>query len=202
MADKKQKQNAKMEPGMWVMIAVFAVIMVWGVVSSYMQIDMADITHQEGYRITAQDSADLTLTLPMEDLRKMDLTTRVNLPEGKIIVAQHGTSTVWLEAVYAVPEYPELLSLQFDVTNKPKKSGKLLLPYKLNPADDTYTSGGLGVEKTAVSGEVQFPEAVSIATTGPREKFGIYLDRSAFDAAGDTLDVVIKNMYVLAYEKE
>ena len=202
MADNKAKQSAKMEPGMWVMIAVFAVVMVWGIASSYMQIDIADIKDQNGYRITAQDSTDLTLTLPMEKLRKIDLENRVDQPERKIVVAEYGTAVVWLEAVYAVPDYPDLLSLQFDITNNPKKSGTLLLPYRLNPADGTYTSGGLGVDKTAVSGELQFADAVSVASTGPREKFGIYLDRAAFEGAGDTLEIVVKNMIVLGYEKD
>ena len=202
MADNKAKQSAKMEPGMWVMIAVFAVVMVWGIASSYMQIDIADIKDQNGYRITAQDSTDLTLTLPMEKLRKIDLENRVDQPERKIVVAEYDTAVVWLEAVYAVPDYPDLLSLQFDITNNPKKSGTLLLPYRLNPADGTYTSGGLGVDKTAISGELQFADAVSVASTGPREKFGIYLDRAAFEGAGDTLEIVVKNMIVLGYGKD
>ena len=202
MADNKAKQNAKMEPGMWVMIAVFAVIMVWGIASSYMQIDINDIKDQNGFRITGQDNTDITLTLPMEKLRKINLTNRVDQPERKIVVAEYGNAVVWLEAVYEVPEYPTLLSLQFDITNNPKRSGTLLLPYRLNPADNTYTSGGLGVDKTAVSGETQFADAVSIASTGPREKFGIYLDKAAFEGAGDTLDVVIRDMVVLAYEKD
>ena len=202
MADNKAKQNAKMEPGMWVMIAVFAVIMVWGIASSYMQIDINDIKDQNGFRITGQDNTDITLTLPMEKLRKINLTNRVDQPERKIVVAEYENAVVWLEAVYEVPEYPTLLSLQFDITNNPKKSGTLLLPYRLNPADNTYTSGGLGVDKTAVSGEMQCADAVSIASTGPREKFGIYLDKAAFEGAGDTLDVVIRDMVVLAYEKD
>ena len=187
---------------MWVMIAVFAAVMVWGIASSYMQIDMDDITARNGYRITGQDPTDVTLTLPMDTLRDMDLTSRAELPEGKIIVAEYAGAVIWLEAVYEVPEYPTLLSLQFDITNAPQKNGTLLLPYKLNPADGTYTSGGLGVEKAAVSGETQFADAVSIASTGPSEKFGIYLDRTAFDAAGDTLEVVMKGMNLLSYERE
>ena len=202
MADNKAKQNAKMEPGMWVMIAVFAVIMVWGIASSYMQIDINDIKDQNGFRITGQDNTDITLTLPMEKLRKINLTNRVDQPERKIVVAEYENAVVWLEAVYAVPDYPDLLSLQFDITNNPKKAGTLLLPYRLNPADGTYTSGGLGVDKTAVSGELQFADAVSVASTGPREKFGIYLDRAAFEGAGDTLEIVVKNMIVLGYGKD
>ena len=138
----------------------------------------------------------------MEELRKINLTSRVDQPEKKIVVAEYDRAVVWLEAVYEVPDYPDLLSLQFDITNNPKKSGTLLLPYRLNPADGTYTSGGLGVDKTAVSGDIQFADAVSVASTGPREKFGIYLDKAAFESAGDTLDVVIKDMVVLGYEKD
>lgn len=199
--DTKQKQSAKMEPGMWLMIAVFAVVMVWGIASSYMKIDPDDITAQNGYRITEQTAADITLTLPMEKLRKMDLGTRVDLPEGKYAVAKQGNAMVWLEAIYEVPGYPDLLSLQFDITNNPKKNGTLLLPYTLNMEEGTYASA-IGTDKTAASGGTVFPDAVSIASTGPSEKFGLYLTKEAFSLAGDTLDIVIYGMNLAAYVRE
>ena len=57
------------------------------------------------------------------------------------------------------------------------------------------------MEKTAVSGTLAWEGAVSIASTGPREKFGIYLSREALEGAGEELQIVIKNMYLLSYEK-
>ena len=134
---------------------------------------LADITSEDGYRITQQQAADITLAVPMDalpdDIWQEDGHTFA--PE-EVVAYRTDTTTVYLDYVMPSNEDDEKLYIALACAYDLPESGTILLPYKVK--DSTV-----------------YPDAVSLRGQGPGEKFAFYLSADVCRQAEGTLEIQV-----------
>ncbi len=154
---------------------------------------LADITSEDGYRITQQQAADITLAVPMDalpdDIWQEDGHTFA--PE-EVVAYRTDTTTVYLDYVMPSNEDDEKLYIALACAYDLPESGTILLPYKVKDSSANITSGEVNAASRDVTADgTVYPDAVSLRGQGPGEKFAFYLSADVCRQAEGTLEIQV-----------
>lgn len=196
------------KPAFWVIIV--AVILSIAVAVCFMtnpiSVNYDRIMNEQGFTITAQERALITLRVPLDKLPKK-VTGEYSFSKNEVIVYQHGkASHIYLEKIMPANTRDDQIWLIFNIRNKPDKNGFILS--SVHKTYDGFT-GGIGL-KTGVSDSVKnYENAVDQFSQGPDNQFGITMSKSVYETAQDyilisvycdiihyTNDRSFKNLYV------
>lgn len=161
------------------------------------------ILYQEGYTITGCTEQSLSVTIP-KDLLPDGFPQEAEAFEASddlnLLLWSDGSSSLYLDALcYANGRTPDLLWASFHFQYAPSNRGTLLLPYL--PDGKGGSTRSLGVaSSTAEVDRSPWPDAVRIAGQGPDEIFSVYLDATAFQAAGESFAFQVKDLWEVSYQ--
>lgn len=159
------------------------------------------IIARQDYAITAQEEANITLTLSRDQMPQdfsPDGSASGAAEELELLLYQDGDTALYLTGfaqsagnsgtLYAVIEPRHTLS---------REGGQLLLPYRIN--DDSTVTVGLSIASGTIraDGEPR-PEAVSLAAQTSTGRFGLCVDRALF-LRSDEITFQIGPFYRLTY---
>ena len=156
------------------------------------------IAARQGYAITGQEEATVTLTLSREQMPEgFPEEVPISQAEGelKLPLLQDGDTTFYLTAfarsdgtLYAVIQPEHQLS---------REGGQLLLPYRID--EDGGITAQLRVSDLPVQADGEDrPDAARLASQGPGEQFALYVDRALF-LRSDAITIQLGSFYRLTY---
>lgn len=154
---------------------------------------LADITAEDGYRITQQQAADITLAVPRNALPdSIWQEDGHSFAPEEVVAYRTDTTTVYLDYVMPANEGDEKLYLAFDCAYDLPESGTILLPYRVEDSSANSTSGDVDTaSRDANADGTVYPDAVSLRGQGPEEKFAFYLSADACRQTEGMLEIQI-----------
>ena len=143
------------------------------------------IAARQGYAITGQEEATVTLTLSREQMPKgFPEEVPISQAEGelKLPLLQDGDTTFYLTAFARSDEDPGTLYAVIQPEHQlSREGGQLLLPYRIDE-----------------DGGEDRPDATRLASQGPGEQFALYVDRALF-LRSDAITIQLGSFYRLTY---
>ena len=153
------------------------------------------IAARQGYAITGQEEATVTLTLSREQMPKgFPKEVPISQAEGelKLPLLQDGDTTFYLTAFARSDEDPGTLYAVIQPEHQlSREGGQLLLPYRIDE------DGGITDLPVQADGEDR-PDAARLASQGPGEQFALYVDRALF-LRSDAITIQLGSFYRLTY---
>ena len=149
------------------------------------------IAARQGYAITGQEEATVTLTLSREQMP-----VPISQAEGelKLPLLQDGDTTFYLTAFARSDEDPGTLYAVIQPEHQlSREGGQLLLPYRID--EDGGITAQLRVSDLPVQDR---PDAARLASQGPGEQFALYVDRALF-LRSDAITIQLGSFYRLTY---
>ena len=155
------------------------------------------IAARQGYAITGQEEATVTLTLSREQMPKgFPEEVPISQAEGelKLPLLQDGDTTFYLTAFARSDEDPGTLYAVIQPEHQlSREGGQLLLPYRID--EDGGITAQLRVSDLPVQAR---PDATRLASQGPGEQFALYVDRALF-LRSDAITIQLGSFYRLTY---
>ena len=141
------------------------------------------IAARQGYAITGQEEATVTLTLSREQMPEgFPEEVPISQAEGelKLPLLQDGDTTFYLTAFARSDEDPGTLYAVIQPEHQlSREGGQLLLPYRID--EDGGITAQLRVSDLPVQADGEDrPDAARLASQGPGEQFALYVDRALF----------------------
>ena len=153
------------------------------------------IAARQGYAITGQEEATVTLTLSREQME-----VPISQAEGelKLPLLQDGDTTFYLTAFARSDEDPGTLYAVIQPEHQlSREGGQLLLPYRID--EDGGITAQLRVSDLPVQADGEDrPDAARLASQGPGEQFALYVDRALF-LRSDAITIQLGSFYRLTY---
>ena len=139
------------------------------------------IAARQGYAITGQEEATVTLTLSREQMPEgFPEEVPISQAEGelKLPLLQDGDTTFYLTAFARSDEDPGTLYAVIQPEHQlSREGGQLLLPYRID--EDGGITAQLRVSDLPVQADGEDrPDATRLASQGPGEQFALYVDLS------------------------
>mgnify|MGYP006976946509 CR=1 FL=1 len=158
------------------------------------------IAARQGYAITGQEEATVTLTLSREQMPKgFPEEVPISQAEGelKLPLLQDG-DTFYLTAFARSDEDPGTLYAVIQPEHQlSREGGQLLLPYRID--EDGGITAQLRVSDLPVQADGEDrPDATRLASQGPGEQFALYVDRALF-LRSDAITIQLGSFYRLTY---
>lgn len=159
------------------------------------------IAARQGYAITGQEEATVTLTLSREQMPKgFPEEVPISQAEGelKLPLLQDGDTTFYLTAFARSDEDPGTLYAVIQPEHQlSREGGQLLLPYRID--EDGGITAQLRVSDLPVQADGEDrPDAARLASQGPGEQFALYVDRALF-LRSDAITIQLGSFYRLTY---
>lgn len=159
------------------------------------------IAARQGYAITGQEEATVTLTLSREQMPKgFPEEVPISQAEGelKLPLLQDGDTTFYLTAFARSDEDPGTLYAVIQPEHQlSREGGQLLLPYRID--EDGGITAQLRVSDLPVQADGEDrPDATRLASQGPGEQFALYVDRALF-LRSDAITIQLGSFYQLTY---
>ncbi len=159
------------------------------------------IAARQGYAITGQEEATVTLTLSREQMPEgFPEEVPISQAEGelKLPLLQDGDTTFYLTAFARSDEDPGTLYAVIQPEHQlSREGGQLLLPYRID--EDGGITAQLRVSDLPVQADGEDrPDAARLASQGPGEQFALYVDRALF-LRSDTITIQLGSFYRLTY---
>lgn len=159
------------------------------------------IAARQGYAITGQEEATVTLTLSREQMPKgFPEEVPISQAEGelKLPLLQDGDTTFYLTAFARSDEDPGTLYAVIQPEHQlSREGGQLLLPYRID--EDGGITAQLRVSDLPVQADGEDrPDATRLASQGPGEQFALYVDRALF-LRSDAITIQLGSFYRLTY---
>ena len=160
------------------------------------------IAARQGYAITGQEEATVTLTLSREQMPKgYPEEVPISQAEGelKLPLLQDGDTTFYLTAFARSDEDPGTLYAVIQPEHQlSREGGQLLLPYRID--EDGGITAQLPVSDLPeqADGEAR-PAAARLASPRPAEQIALYVDRALF-LRSDAITIQLGSFYRLTYE--
>ena len=156
---------------------------------------------RQGYDITGQEEATVTLTLSREQMPKgFPEEVPISQAEGelKLPLLQDGDTTFYLTAFARSDEDPGTLYAVIQPEHQlSREGGQLLLPYRID--EDGGITAQLRVSDLPVQADGEDrPDAARLASQGPGEQFALYVDRALF-LRSDAITIQLGSFYRLTY---
>ena len=155
------------------------------------------IAARQGYAITGQEEATVTLTLSREQMPKgFPEEVPISQAEGelKLPLLQDGDTTFYLTAFARSDEDPGTLYAVIQPEHQlSREGGQLLLPYRID--EDGGITAQLRVSDLPVQAD---GEDRPDASQGPGEQFALYVDRALF-LRSDAITIQLGSFYRLTY---
>ena len=157
------------------------------------------IAARQGYAITGQEEATVTLTLSREQMPKgFPEEVPISQAEGelKLPLLQDGDTTFYLTAFARSDEDPGTLYAVIQPEHQlSREGGQLLLPYRID--EDGGITAQLRVSDLPVQADGEDrPDATRLASQGPGEQFALYVDRALF-LRSDAITIQLGSFYRL-----
>lgn len=145
-------------------------------------IKLDKIVEEDGYTIVGQESCDITLVIPKDELPDDIYTSEGHIfEEDEIIVYQTDTTTIYLEKVMLANEGDEQLYFMLNCSYDLPESGNIVLPYTVS--EEGY-SFDINLRNKALTDSVRkFPDALGMRGQGPEEQFAFYVSTDVCKAA-------------------
>ena len=164
---------------------------------------LSRILYQEGYAITGCTEQRLSITIPKDQLPDgfpQEAEAFEASDELDLLLWSDGSSSLYLDTLcYANGRTPDLLWASFHFQYDLSERGTLLLPYL--PDGKGGSTRSLGVSNSAAEVDHSpWPDAVHIAGQGPDEIFSVYLDATAFQAAGESFTFQVNDLWEISYQ--
>ena len=151
------------------------------------------IAARQGYAITGQEEATVTLTLSREQMPKgFPEEVPISQAEGelKLPLLQDGDTTFYLTAFARSDEDPGTLYAVIQPEHQ-------LSPYRID--EDGGITAQLRVSDLPVQADGEDrPDATRLASQGPGEQFALYVDRALF-LRSDAITIQLGSFYRLTY---
>ena len=159
------------------------------------------IAARQGYAITGQEEATVTLTLSREQMPKgYPEEVPISQAEGelKLPLLQDGDTTFYLTAFARSDEDPGTLYAVIQPEHQlSREGGQLLLPYRID--EDGGITAQLRVSDLPVQADGEDrPDAARLASQGPVDQFALFVDRPLF-LSSDTITIQLGSFYRLTY---
>lgn len=158
------------------------------------------IAARQGYAITGQEEATVTLTLSREQMPEgFPEEVPISQAEGelKLPLLQDGDTTFYLTAFARSDEDPGTLYAVIQPDQLSREGGQLLLPYRID--EDGGITAQLRVSDLPVQADGEDrPDAARLASQGPGEQFALYVDRALF-LRSDAITIQLGSFYRLTY---
>lgn len=159
------------------------------------------IAARQGYAITGQEEATVTLTLSREQMPEgFPEEVPISQAEGelKLPLLQDGDTTFYLTAFARSDEDPGTLYAVIQPEHQlSREGGQLLLPYRID--EDGGITAQLRVSDLPVQADGEDrPDAARLASQGPGEQFALYVDRALF-LRSDAITIQLGSFYRLTY---
>ena len=159
------------------------------------------IAARQGYAITGQEEATVTLTLSREQMPKgFPEEVPISQAEGelKLPLLQDGDTTFYLTAFARSDEDPGTLYAVIQPEHQlSREGGQLLLPYRID--EDGGITAQLRVSDLPVQADGEDrPDATRLASQGPGEQFAQYVDRALY-LRSDANTIQLASIYRLTY---
>ena len=159
------------------------------------------IAARQGYAITGQEEATVTLTLSREQMPEgFPEEVPISQAEGelKLPLLQDGDTTFYLTAFARSDEDPGTLYAVIQPEHQlSREGGQLLLPYRID--EDGGITAQLRVSDLPVQADGEDrPDATRLASQGPGEQFALYVDRALF-LRSDAITIQLGSFYRLTY---
>ena len=154
------------------------------------------IAARQGYAITGQEEATVTLTLSREQMPEVPISQAEG--ELKLPLLQDGDTTFYLTAFARSDEDPGTLYAVIQPEHQlSREGGQLLLPYRID--EDGGITAQLRVSDLPVQADGEDrPDATRLASQGPGEQFALYVDRALF-LRSDAITIQLGSFYRLTY---
>lgn len=156
------------------------------------------IAARQGYAITGQEEATVTLTLSREQMPEgFPEEVPISQAEGelKLPLLQDGDTTFYLTAFARSDEDPGTLYAVIQPEHQLSREG--LLPYRID--EDGGITAQLRVSDLPVQADGEDrPDAARLASQGPGEQFALYVDRALF-LRSDAITIQLGSFYRLTY---
>ena len=164
-------------------------------------VPLESIAARQGYAITGQEEATVTLTLSREQMPKgFPEEVPISQAEGelKLPLLQDGDTTFYLTAFARSDEDPGTLYAVIQPEHQlSREGGQLLLPYRID--EDGGITAQLRVSDLPVQADGEDrPDATRLASQGPGEQFALYVDRALF-LRSDAITIQLGSFYRLTY---
>ncbi|MBR3754191.1 MAG: hypothetical protein IKK49_03695 [Clostridia bacterium] len=173
------------KPAFWVIIV--AVILSIAVAVCFMtnpiSVNYDRIMNEQGFTITAQERALITLIVPLDKLPEK-VTREHSYGKNKITVFQYGkASAVYLEKVTPVSDREDQIYLLFNMAHEPDKDGFILSTVC---KDYSGFTDGISLASSKVSDSAtQYENAVDLRSMGPDNQFVITISKDVYESAQD-----------------
>ena len=157
------------------------------------------IAARQGYAITGQEEATVTLTLSREQMPEgFPEEVPISQAEGELKLPQDGDTTFYLTAFARSDEDPGTLYAVIQPEHQlSREGGQLLLPYRID--EDGGITAQLRVSDLPVQADGEDrPDAARLASQGPGEQFALYVDRALF-LRSDAITIQLGSFYRLTY---
>ena len=159
------------------------------------------IAARQGYAITGQEEATVTLTLSREQMPEgFPEEVPISQAEGelKLPLLQDGDTTFYLTAFARSDEDPGTLYAVIQPEHQlSREGGQLLLPYRID--EDGGITAQLRVSDLPAQADGEDrPDATRLASQGPGEQFALYVDRALF-LRSDAITIQLGSFYRLTY---
>lgn len=173
------------KPAFWVIIV--AVILSIAVAVCFMtnpiSVNYDRIMNEQGFTITAQERALITLRVPLDKLpKKVDM--EHSFSKNEVIVYQHGkASHIYLEKIMPVSDRENQIYLFFNIRHKPEKDGFILSTVH---KDANGFLDGISLASSNISDSTRdYKNAVDLRSAGPDNQFGITISKDVYETAQD-----------------
>ena len=159
------------------------------------------IAARQGYAITGQEEATVTLTLSREQMPKgFPEEVPISQAEGelKLPLLQDGDTTFYLTAFARSDEDPGTLYAVIQPEHQlSREGGQLLLPYRID--EDGGITAQLRVSDLPVQADGEGrPAAARLASHAAGAQFALYVDRALF-LRSDAITIQLGSFYRLTY---
>ena len=174
------------------------------------------VTHQEGYTITSQEEKQINLVIEKAWLPEDCFTTKGHTFREKehIPYESYAGNTLYLKHVCYADETKEYLRFTFDFAPSREENGKLLLPYRVNTEDGTFSYGAAVVNgevwgtakpdtetDPGQSNSILRPDSAYLHGIGSGEEFCVNVKTSVYEETYKHIAFALSGFYQLTYEE-
>ena len=170
------------------------------------------VTHQEGYTILSQEEKQINLIIEKDWLPEDAFTLKGHTFQEKehIPYTTYASNTLYLKHVCYDDESREYLRFTFDFAPSREENGKLLLPYRVNTEDNTFSYGcavvngevwGVSIEDTEGSNDFSRPDSAYTRGLGPDEEFTVLVKTSVYEESFKHIGFALSGFNLLTYEE-